>query len=162
MFREAMGKPLKIEAPREIGQNYQLLLPITYYFPAGYIDDIVYHYTVRNGSHSRTRHTFEEDIHIINVSQQVLSNIISRLKGGPYSKADFEKALMIQKARNFIRIMFQHNRKDYLPEIKSDIKRLNLKEPDLEQNLRTLDSALYRFYKRAQHFLTIILRSLRG
>lgn len=47
-------KPLQIQDPREIGQNFQLIMPIAYKYPIGYIDDYLYYYLVRKSSHSRT------------------------------------------------------------------------------------------------------------
>lgn len=150
MFRKAMGTPLKIESPREIGQNYQLLLPISYYFPVGYIDDIVYRYTLRKGSHSRTQHSWDQDLQIINIGQRVLHNIISKLEEGRYSGKEIETALVIQKDKNLLRIMQSHNRKDFIKDIKSDILRLGIEDTDLIKSIKLLDSSSYRLYLKAR------------
>jgi glycosyltransferase involved in cell wall biosynthesis len=48
---------LKINPQREIyenraGQNWQMLLPMAYHFPCGYLDEFLYDYVVRKESHS--------------------------------------------------------------------------------------------------------------
>ena len=75
MFREAMPKPLQIVAPREIGQNFQLIMPIAYKYSVGYLDEYLYYYLVRKGSHSRAKHTYEEAINNWNVAKSVLTHI---------------------------------------------------------------------------------------
>ena len=42
-----------------VGQNYQILIPMTYYFKYGTIDDIVYTYVVRQGSLSHQKVNIE-------------------------------------------------------------------------------------------------------
>lgn len=56
MFRAVMPKPLQIETPREIGQNYQMLLPVAYTYKCGVIDDVCYAYTARMNSHSHLKY----------------------------------------------------------------------------------------------------------
>lgn len=80
MFRAAMPEPLQIQTPREIGQNFQLLLPISYKFPVGYINEMLFNYTVRAGSHSRVKHTFEEELRISGIGRDVLLNILADIK----------------------------------------------------------------------------------
>lgn len=75
MFRNVMSKPIQIESPKEIGQNFQLLLPITYNYKCYYIDKILYYYTVRLNSHSRQKHSYNEQIRIIDIAHNVLLNI---------------------------------------------------------------------------------------
>lgn len=43
---------LRIYCGRE-GQNYQLLLPVLFHNKVGYIDENIYNFVIRNGSHSR-------------------------------------------------------------------------------------------------------------
>lgn len=75
MFRDSMPKPLQIAAPREIGQNFQLILPIAYKYPVGYLDDYLYFYLIRPNSHSRTKHTYEQILKNWGVAHDVLSSV---------------------------------------------------------------------------------------
>lgn len=148
MFIEAMPKPLFIECPREIGQNYQMLLPITFYYPTGYIDNVCYKYSVRRDSHSRTSHSFEKDIEIIQISQRVLSNIVYNLKMNDSNQSVVKKALAIQRVRNLLRVMIKHHRNDLLVEVYNDIKQFNINEQDIKM----------AYYRIKYPLLNLILR----
>lgn len=50
LFRRLKNKEIYWE--KEVGQNWQLLLPVAYDNSCGYIDDILYDYYVRSDSHS--------------------------------------------------------------------------------------------------------------
>ncbi|MDR1320546.1 MAG: glycosyltransferase family 2 protein [Gracilibacteraceae bacterium] len=57
----------KINPSREIsrcreGQNYQMLLPLYYHFPRGYIDKPLGYYVVRGDSHYHSKRTREREI----------------------------------------------------------------------------------------------------
>lgn len=124
MFRDAMPKPLQIQAPREIGQNYQLLLPIAYKYPHGYIDDVCYIYTIRHDSHSHIRHDFQQRVHIINIAQNVLKNIVDFLNIPPAQNVEMEKVLLLHKQRNLLEAMYICRRNDYISEVEKQIKAL--------------------------------------
>ena len=79
-------KFLKIYPQRHIfesraGQNYQILIPMTYYFKYGTIDDIVYTYVVRQNSLSHSKvnieglyNRFDEFIKILENTTRTLPN----------------------------------------------------------------------------------------
>ncbi|MGZ4881170.1 MAG: glycosyltransferase family 2 protein [Halobacteriota archaeon] len=48
--------------PAEVGQNYQMLLPMAYYHACGYIDEKLYGVTVRPDSHARRHRTKGEEL----------------------------------------------------------------------------------------------------
>lgn len=79
MFRKVMPTPLQILAPRGIGQNYQLLIPIVYYYPYAFFDKIGYKCYIRKDSHSRKRHTFEDNENRILTSRNLLISLCSDL-----------------------------------------------------------------------------------
>ncbi len=155
MFRDAMPNPLIIQCPREIGQNYQLLLPIAYKYPAGYIEDVCYRYIVRAGSHSRTAHSFYKEIEIIGISQKVLRNIIKDIKINDEDIEDINKALMIQKVKNYLRRMLNYHRDDLLVETQQLIKNNDIKDRNIIKDcylvkypcLRILNSVYNRILK---------------
>lgn len=122
MFRDAMPKPLQIQAPREIGQNYQLLLPIAYKYPHAYIDDVCYIYTIRHDSHSHIRYNFQQRLLIIDIAQDVLKNIVEFLKMTPAQKLEIEKVVLLHKLRNQLDAMYQCRRRDFIFEVEKQIK----------------------------------------
>lgn len=56
------------------GQNYQILIPMTYYFKYGTIDEIVYTYVVRQGSLSHRKVSIEELFKRFNEFIKILEN----------------------------------------------------------------------------------------
>jgi len=121
MFRDSMPS-MQIQAPREIGQNYQLLLPIASKYPCGYIDDYLYYYTVRKDSHSHIKWTFEEKIHIIkDISFNVLINIVDSLKL-PKEKIDgLNRIVKVKCLKKQLNALLEYNRKDYVDSIKLEL-----------------------------------------
>lgn len=123
-FRDSMPKPLVIQAPREIGQNYQLLLPVSYKYPCGFIDDICYVYTIRLSSHSHIRHTFEEKIQICEISYQVLINIAKDMGVKGSERVAIDKAILVYKLINVLSAMFDYRCRNNLDEIISELKNI--------------------------------------
>ena len=127
MFRDAMPKPLRIEAPRETGQNFQLLLPIAYKYPIGYVDKFLYKYSVRLGSHSRVKHTFEDRKKKIEISHRVLSNIMNQIDfNSPQEKETAMNAVECRIIKSHLLLMLEYNRRDGLKEISERINQLGL------------------------------------
>lgn len=124
MFREAMPKPLRIQSPREIGQNCQLLLPISFKFPAGYIDDYLFYYSVRKGSHSRVEHSFEEKMKIIEIADIVLKNIANSLSADNYVRENVMRVIRAKTARSKLRALLIYNRKDNVDAYAFSLKEL--------------------------------------
>ncbi len=114
MFKEVMPNPLQIEAPREIGQNFQLLLPVSYYYKCFYIDKILYYYTVRNNSHSRQKHTYEQSLRIIEVSYNVLFNICRHITKNITEMQLCERLINERTINSYIRTMIAYGKKDKL------------------------------------------------
>lgn len=75
MFRDAMPKPPVIQSPREIGQNYQLMIPVAYKHPYGLIDEVLYYYSVRKNSHSREFKSFQQLLYKNKIADSVLRSI---------------------------------------------------------------------------------------
>ena len=132
MFKDAMPKPIKIQSPREIGQNFQLLLPISYKYPIGYIDDITYIYTVRNNSHSRQKHDYNESKNIIKVISKVLHNIALDIEPDEHFRIKIDKTIDIRIAKSQLRCLFSYNKKDGLNDLKNRLKLLNAYDKESE------------------------------
>lgn len=114
MFRDAMNKPLKIQSPREIGQNFQLLLPIAYKYPVGYIDEYLFFYSVRKGSHSRVTHSFEEKMRIVDISYDVLTNIAKDIEKEPVAREKILRVINTRILKNRIKLLLIYKQKDNL------------------------------------------------
>lgn len=107
LFRKAMPSPLGISYPREIGQNYQLLLPVVAKYPWGYIHQSLYLYTVRRNSHSRATHTPDYKLNKLEVIYSTLRNIISDTIVDVDDRAKYERLLEIKNALNHIALFNQ-------------------------------------------------------
>jgi len=112
MFRDAMPLPLKIQSPREIGQNFQLLLPISFKYPIGYIDEYLFYYSIRRGSHSRVKHTFEEKNRIIDISDDVLKNIARNINADSKTMDRVFSAINARIIRSRMKILLEFRRQD--------------------------------------------------
>lgn len=122
MFREAMPS-MQIQAPREIGQNYQLLLPIAYKYPCGYIDDYLYYYSVRLDSHSHIKWSFEDKMRIVDkISFEVLNNIAEGIEKDVIKLSELKKMIYIHKLKTQLNVLLLYKRKDNINKIVSELK----------------------------------------
>lgn len=65
--------------PSIAGQNWQMLLPIAYFYRCGYIDEIVYTYIIRKDSHSRRESNFEDLIQKNRNHREILLSVIREI-----------------------------------------------------------------------------------
>jgi hypothetical protein len=63
------------------GQNWQMLLPLAYHYPCGYIDRSLYRVIMRNGSFSRNIKTYEQAASRIDLFHSGLSAVIQETVG---------------------------------------------------------------------------------
>lgn len=157
MFRDSMPKPLKIQDPREIGQNYQLMIPISYKYPYGLIDDVLYIYSVRQGSHSHIKHTFEERNHIINIAKNVLCGIAADIEPNIEKR---EYIMNIIRKRNVLvrlEAMEQYHRKDFLIQITKELNDLKLMNMSMKIRIQCIrHSSIYFCVKTLRTIKRII------
>lgn len=124
MFRDSMPDSLQIEAPREIGQNYQLFLPIMFKYPTRFIPEVVGYYVIHPDSHSHTEKTFEQKWHIQNVATETLHHISTRLKVDEKDVDWFKKKIAEYDCKNRLELLQHCQRKDKLPEIVNRLREL--------------------------------------
>lgn len=124
MFRDAMPDPLRIQTPREIGQNYQLFIPIMFKYPVRYVTDELAFYVMHSDSHSHARKTFEQRMHIADVADEVLNNIAAELKVGEEDKSWFRHMIAEYDCKNRLSVMQHYHRNDNLSGIVSRLKSL--------------------------------------
>ena len=122
MFRDSMPNPLQIEAPREIGQNYQLFIPIMFKYPTYYIPDVLGYYVVHSDSHSHSRKTFEQKLHIQDVAMETLKSIANSIKADEADRKWLMRKIEEYDGKNRLEILQHHKRSDGLRGIISGLK----------------------------------------
>ncbi len=60
-----------------IGQNYQILLPLTFHFNAGFIEESLFSYTIRNDSLEHHLKTVEEELWNIEESSRLIYSVLT-------------------------------------------------------------------------------------
>lgn len=148
MFRDAMPNPLRIHAPREIGQNFQLLLPIVYKYPTGYIDDVCYYYVVREKSHSRTKHTYDEWVHILNISEETLRKVTSGLSNEKDRREEINNLITHRIYKMHLEKVIEYRVYRNCDEYIKKIKATNIKDEYIEILIKRIKSPLYDFFFR--------------
>lgn len=79
--REAIDKilPSKKIFETRYGQNWQIILPLAYYYEGGYIEDVVYKYYIRSNSHSRIKGKIDDEIKKHYGHMEILKEVLSPL-----------------------------------------------------------------------------------
>lgn len=67
---------LEFPHPREIGQDFQMLLPICYKYKACFCPIVSFRYVIRSDSHSHVHKTKEESIHKYGVARKLLYELL--------------------------------------------------------------------------------------
>ena len=125
MFREAMNSPIHIEEVREIGQNYQLFIPVIFEYPVRYIPDMLAYCVVHPDSHSHSRKTFEQKLHIQDVATETLSSIAERLKVDENERTWFKAKIAEYDCKNRLDILQHYQKNNHLSEIVQKMKQLD-------------------------------------
>lgn len=125
MFLDSMPDPPQIETPREIGQNTQLFLPLMFKYPVKYVPDVLGYYVIHADSHSHQKKSFEQMMHIRDVSTQTLYSIADRLRVDDEELLSwFRSKIAEYDCKNRLEVMQHYRRSDGLQEIVSRLKRM--------------------------------------
>ncbi len=151
MFRDVMPNPLQIEAPREIGQNFQLLLPIAYKYPIGYIDDVTYFYTVRETSHSHLKHSFDEHMQILDISKKVLYHIAEHVEKKEKECKKIKNAIDVRISKAIINKMYLYHRTDHLDDEINCLKKNRSYTREIQKTAFQIKYPAFRFVFRIIH-----------
>lgn len=140
----------KINPKKEIflsngGQNWQIILPMAYYYKFGYIDEPLYTYVIRKDSHSHKINTIEENLIRCDEHKDILLNVINNIDMSRFDKNKYIDMIDEKYLRkkiilgfcyrnkkivedNYIKLKSKNlcNRKDYLIYLLSSNKILNL------------------------------------
>lgn len=144
MFRDSMPNPIKIATPREIGQNFQLLLPIAYKYPCGYIDDVLYVYMVRGDSHSHSSQSILKKQHAIDVSIKVIGDVCSRLSVKIDDKIYFQRLLEIRYAKANLKLLAEYDLKENVNKYIQKLKDNNAYNLDMRLLVLSIDSIFWK------------------
>lgn len=145
MLRESMNGRMQIEEVREIGQNYQLFIPIIFNHPVRYIPDMLSYCVVHYDSHSRSGKTFEQRMHIMDVARDTLNSISERIRINPEEKAWFKSKIAEYDCKNRLEILQHYRRKDGMNGIIRRMKQLGCYDTSAR---KTVLKVRYPFIKR--------------
>ena len=132
VLREAIPSMKIYESPA--GQNWQLLLPISYHSSIGYIDEVLGYILVRENSHSRQEHTKEELLRKTYIHEDCLINTLISLN--PDNKSCYLNIVNIKYARKRLKLGYKFKDKELL---KINYNKLR------ELNSRTLKDKIYYY-----------------
>lgn len=80
------------------GQNWQMILPITYKRKSKYIDENIYNYVVRDTSHSHVKRNISQQLEREKNKKAILLNTLKRIEPSKKIRKPYEK--MIKKKYN--------------------------------------------------------------
>ena len=132
--REAFEKSIPSKQIYEtyIGQNWQMMLPIAYNYKCGYINEILFTYVVRKGSHSRTGNEKERMLKKINEKENTIITVINDIDMPDEIKQKYiemVKELYAEKRIiNYYKSSDIQNIKKEYENIKTMCKKVTLKE----------------------------------
>lgn len=150
MFREAMNSPIHIEEVREIGQNYQLFIPVIFKYPVRFIHDMLAYCVVHPDSHSHSRKTFEQKLHIQDVITETLSSIARRLKVDENERTWFKAKIAEYDCKNRLDILQHYQETKHLGDIVQKMKQLGCYDSAARKMVMKIR---YPFIKRLADFI---------
>ena len=110
MFRDSMPVPPQIETPREIGQNYQLFIPIMFEHKTKYVQDILGYYVTHSDSHSNSSRTYEQRMRAQDVAYQTLNCVSERVNINDDEKIWFKRKILEYDCKNRLNLMQQYQK----------------------------------------------------
>lgn len=144
------------------GQNWQILLPLTYRYECGFIDRIVYSIVMHSDSHSREGVSYEKQMRRSFEHEDILNNVIGEIEMPPEKKEDYLRRIRIKYLKQRVFIAGYAREKDALEEYYRQLKACDaLDWKDRAYYLRGSNDVLYFFVRIARQPWRLYLR-LRG
>lgn len=78
------------------GQNWQLLLPIAYKYECGFLNDVLYYYLVRSGSHSRAEKSFKDVYGKTFRHQDTLEQVVASIEMPEEKKQEYLRRIRVK------------------------------------------------------------------
>lgn len=132
------------------GQNWQLLLPISYRYECGFLDETLYYYLVRDNSHSRAEKSFEELYEKTFRHQDTLENVVSHMEMPAEEKERYLRMIRVKYLKIRVHLARCAEKKDIVreqyallsqegtPGIQAKIDYLRVNSPVLEGFIRVI------------------------
>ena len=120
-FLKESTNNIDIYADLKVGQNWQLLLPITYSGKTGFINSIVGFYLVREVSHSHFEETLENIVEYNNNSQRAIVETLNRMKISVMEKEKYSNIVIKKYGNTNLRLYAKNG---YIAEMKELFKLL--------------------------------------
>lgn len=104
------------------GQNWQVLLPLSYKFEYGYIDEELFSYVIYEDSHSRADKTIDAVYKKLDNLDDILRNVLTEMG---LEKSEYYKILDEKLLRKKFDNAYYFRDKKYLKEQYNELKRMN-------------------------------------
>lgn len=91
------------------GQNWQILIPMAAQHICGYVDGALYHYMVRNNSHSHQKRTMEETLNRYAGLEDILRRSVEL---SDRHDRDYERILYLKSLRTRLRVYLEYRDMD--------------------------------------------------
>lgn len=105
------------------GQNWQLILPITYNQKCGYLNRVVYNYRVTSNSHSHSVVKKKDLIKRCNVHKDILLHVINGMNIDNKNKAKYIKDIKYKYLKKKIKLLFSNRLLKYIKQVVKNDKR---------------------------------------
>lgn len=137
------------------GQNWQLMLPFTYYGRAGHLDEVLFKYVIHNDSHSHTKRTFDELIKRFNDFEILLSTTLKNILSMPISeKEKYYKKIHEKYMKEKISLSYSMHHYDFANEIKEKMKKEGFRIPLCFLNVPF--NFIYRVCRKCFHIIVVV------
>ena len=110
------ANPKREIADYRIGQNFQMLIPVAYYYPCHYLDEALFAYVIRDDSHSHLKQSYEKASHRLDQYETCVRDTLAIIP------ADTSRYLRIHHAF----ILKSHYRLAWEKGEKADLKKYEL------------------------------------
>lgn len=104
-----------------VGQNWQLLLPLSYHFKCGYLKEELFSYVIRSDSHSRHEKTLEQVLEKLRQHNDTLTVILTEMG---LEDSDYMKMLKDKHVRKEFDNAYHYGDKKLLEEKYRELKQL--------------------------------------
>lgn len=124
MFFEML--PQKHIFEGQCGQNWQLLLPIAYKYPCGFMDDVLYFYLERKASHSHFIDTLQKNYERAYQQYETLLQTLLAIDMDKNDKEKYTKLLLERYSKKYFSLAYQMGEPSFLKKEFANLKDLNL------------------------------------
>ena len=112
--------------PSRAGQNWQMLLPLAYKYKCGYIDEPLFTYVVRSGSHSHSVCGFSEQLQRCDDHKDILEKTIDSINMSINDKLKYYAIIEEKYLRKKFKLSLAFREKDLIEYYFAELKQKNL------------------------------------